>query len=193
MRQKRSLRLATSAAQLALALCLLFVAPLALSTFGLGNGSVGSLPSADDGDGTQNFYLRAPRDLVDDAVVDAWGDGFFVAVPLPNDEMWVEFYGNVSVQFDRTVLAANADSIQLGLSPGFMGGGMLVLPEIDGEFAPRPISLDVGMPMATPYEALEPLLDAPLSLHTTQTLTGVRAELAYTGLGHLLQIDQSIQ
>jgi len=195
MRLKRSpARLATKATRWVLALGLLLVAPLALSTLGLGgNGSVGSLPSADDGDGSQNFYMRAPRDLVDEAVVDAWGEGFYVAVSLPDNEMWLEFYGNVTVRFDRTVLEAHTDSIQLGISPGFNGGGMLVLPEIDGQFAPRPIQLEAGFPMGTPYEALEPLLDAPLSLHTTQALTGVRGELAYTGIGSLLEIVQSIR
>lgn len=192
--KRRTSRLATLATRWTLALGLLLLAPLALTTLGLGgNGSVGSLPSADDGDGSQNFYMRAPRDLVDHAIVDAFGDGFYVAVALPDNDVWLEFYGNVTVRFDRTVLAAHDEKIQLGLSPGFNGGGMLVLPKIDGQFVPRPFALEAGFPLSTPYKALEPLLDAPLSLHTTQAQTGLRGELAYSTVGSLLQIEQSIQ
>ncbi len=180
-------------ASLSLQLALLLTLPLLLVGLGRSNGSVGSLPSADGGDGSQNFYLQAPRDLVEDLIVDAWGSGYFVVVPLPDEEVWLEFYGDVSVQLDRAVIAAHLSEIDFGLSAGFNGGGMVVVPEVDGQLSSRRISIGAGFTLDTPYRRIDPLLDAPLTFHTTQRLNGQRAEIEYIGMGGLFVIQQDLK
>ena len=162
-------------------------------TGAVGDSTVGGLPSADDGDGTQNFYLRAPRELAGEAIVDAWGDGFYVVVALPDEELWIEFYGDVTVQFDLELIAAHSDKIQLGLSAGFQGTGMIIVPEIDGQLSGRQISVDAGFSFSTPYDRIGPLLGTPLSFHTTQVQTGQRAELEYFAFDGLLVIQQDLK
>lgn len=161
-------------------------------TGAVGDSTVGGLPSADDGDGTQNFYLRAPRELVDDLIVDAWGDGFYVVVALPDEELWIEFYGSVTVQLDRDLLTVHSGKAQLGMSAGFVGNGMLIVPEIDGELSSRRIAVDAGHSFATPLDRLEPLLTGPLSFHTTQVGNGTRGEIEYIALNNILVVQQKL-
>lgn len=172
---------------------LALVAASALTMTGaVGDSTVGGLPSADDGDGTQNFYLRAPRELADDLIVDAWGDGFYVVVDLPDEELWLEFYGKVTVQLDRDLLLAHSDKTQVGMSAGLAGAGMLVVPEIDGQLSGRTFSIDAGYSFATPLDRIDPLLSGSLSFHTTQVGDGARGEVEYIGMDGLLVVQQKL-
>ena len=72
------------------------------------DGTIGGLPSADGGDGSQNFYLTGPRLLLEEVIVDAYGEGFVVLIDLPGDELWIEFYGDVCLILDETVMEGAA-------------------------------------------------------------------------------------
>ncbi len=172
---------------------LALVAASAVTTTGaVGDSTVGGLPSADDGDGTQNFYLRAPRELADDLIVDAWGEGFYVVVALPDEEISVEFYGNVTVQFDRDLLLAHSGKAQVGMNAGIVGSGMLVIPEIDGQLSGRTFSIGAGSSFATPLDRINPLLSGSLLFHTTQAGIGTRGEVEYIGMDGLLAVQQKL-
>lgn len=158
-----------------------------------GDSTVGSLPSADDGDGSQNFYVTGPRGEVEAAIADAWGDGFYVLVPLPDGHVWIEFYGDVTVVFDRQLLE-ESDDLALGLSAGFVGGGMVIVPEIDGVLSSRKYEVEAGFSWATPFRRIAPLLDDSLALHTAQMADGQRAEISYLGFGEdLFAIQQDMK
>lgn len=154
-----------------------------------GDGTIGSLPSADGGDGSQTFYLTGPRDLVHDAIVDASGEGYFVPVDLPGDEVWIEFYGDVCITFDEQVLKAHPE-IEIGLTAGFEGGGMLVLPEVGGLLSGRKLFVGVGLSLATPLARIQTLVQEGLVLHTAQAVTRHRAEIRYESGGGLLRVCQ---
>jgi hypothetical protein len=174
-----------------IAVALLMLAGLATVSRATGDSTVGSLPSADGGDGNQSLYISGPRALVMDAIVDAWGTGYYVAVTLPDQSLWIEFYGDVCVTLDEALLEANS-SLKVGMSAGFIGGGMTLVPEIDGDFSGQNIFVGVGDSWGTPYGRLEPLLGGSLVFYSTQAVTGLRAEIAYSSAGGTLMICQNI-
>jgi len=157
-----------------------------------GDGTIGGLPSADGGDGSQNFYLTGPRALLEDVIIDAYGDGFVVLIDLPSDALWIEFYGDVCLLLDEAVLDANPD-LGIGLTAGFNGGGMVVVPEIDNVFQDRRWFVSMGFSMPTPYDGIKGLLDGQFSMHTVQVGTGRRGEVSYNALGGVLRICQQFQ
>ncbi|MDA1265974.1 MAG: hypothetical protein O2816_12910 [Planctomycetota bacterium] len=168
------------------------IAATSLTSPAVGDSTIGSLPSADEGDGSQNFYLAGPRELVADTIVDTYGDGFYVLIALPDDQVWIEFYGDVTVHFDQGLLEQHPE-LQLGLSAGFNGGGMVLVPEIDGEFSSREFSVEAGHSFQTPYARFAGLLDAPLSFHSTQVLTGLRGETSFLALNSRVIIQQDLK
>lgn len=176
----------TAAAALAAGIGFLLVADTGVAG---GDGTIGSLPSADGGDGSQTFYMSGPRDLVHDSIVDATGDGFYVAVDLPGDEVWIEFYGNVCLTLDERMLLQNSE-LDTGITAGFEGGGMLVVPEIGGELSAREIFVGVGLSLETPYNRIRSLVEQGLVLHTAQAVTRKRAAISYEAAGGLLKVCQ---
>ncbi len=155
-----------------------------------GDQTVGSLPSAGGGDGTQNFYLTGPRALIKQAIVDASGNGFFVPIDLPGDMVWLEFYGEVCLVLDEAFLFQNP-SMDLGITAGFAGQGMIAIPEVDGILSSRAIYIAPGYSFATSYSWLDDHVDtAPVVMHTTQRADGVRADVTYTSSAGLLTICQ---
>jgi hypothetical protein len=169
----------------------LLIAGLATMPQATGDSTIGTLPSADGGDGNQSLYISGPRALVMDAIVDAWGTGYYVAVTLPDQGLWIEFYGDVCITLDEALLEANS-SLKVGMSAGFLGGGMTLVPEIDGSFSGQNIYVAVGDSWGTPYDRLEPLLGGSLVFYSTQAVTGLRAEIGYSSAGGTLMICQNI-
>lgn len=156
----------------------LAVLPLSHTTVAGGSDTIGSLPSADGGDGSQTFYVTGPRDLIHHVITDASGDGYYVPVDLPGEDIWVEFYGDFCVTFDELVLEAHPE-VEIGLTAGFEGAGMLVLPEVGGLLSGRKLFVDVGLSMATPFARIRGLVQEGLVLHTAQAVTRHRAEIRY--------------
>jgi hypothetical protein len=157
-----------------------------------GDGTIGGLPSADGGDGSQNFYLTGPRDLLDEVIVDAYGEGFVVLINLPGDALWIEFYGDVSLLLDETVLDDHPE-IGVGLTAGFNGGGMVVAPEVDNVLEDRRWFVSMGYSMPTPYDSIKELLDGQFSMHTLQVGTGRRGEVSYESSRGILSLRQEFQ
>lgn len=157
-----------------------------------GDGTIGGLPSADGGDGSQNFYLTGPREALEEVILGAYGEGFVVLIDLPGDSIWIEFYGNVCLLLDEVVLDANPE-LGMGLTAGFNGGGMVVIPEIDNVFQDRRWFVSMGFSMATHYDDIKGLLDGQFSLHTLQLMIGRRGEISYDASGGTLRICQQFQ
>ena len=168
-------------------LALFFIAPLR-GTAG-GGDTIGSLPSADGGDGTQTLFLTGPRALVSEAIVDAWGDGFYVTVDLPDGKIWIEFYGDVCLLFDEVVLEDNSE-LEIGLTAGFESSGMMIVPEVDGVLSGRRIFLEAGGSMETPIESIKPLAAGEFALLTAQIGGHTRARIDYDSYGGLLTVCQ---
>jgi len=150
------------------------------------------LPSADGGDGSQNFYLTGPRSLLEEVIVDAYGDGFVVLIDLPGDGIWIEFYGDVCLLLDEAVLDRHPE-IGIGLTSGFNGGGMVVVPEIDNVLQDRRWFVSMGFSMATPYDGMQDLLDGQFSMHTMQLGSNRRGEVSYEASGGIFSICQEFQ
>lgn len=157
-----------------------------------GDGTIGGLPSADGGDGSQNFYLTGPRAQLQEVILDAYGQGFVVLIDLPGDEIWIEFYGDVCLVLDEAVMDAHPE-LGLGLTAGFNGGGMLVVPEIDNVLQDRRWFVGVGFSMATLYDDIHGLLDGQFSMHTLQVGSGQRAEISYEASRGILTVCQDFQ
>lgn len=174
--------------------CLLLTLVLGLpAAFAADNGTIGSLPSSDGGGDGQNFFLTGPRGLVYDAIVDAYGEGYYVAVDLPGNLVWIEFYGSdVTVIFDEVLLASHPE-LSMGLTAGFEGGGMLVLPRIDGALTGQRWTVGMGYSMPLPYGRIEGLLSHELELVTVQKNTFERGWYDFTSGGGLLAMNQSLK
>ena len=169
------------------AFCCIALQPIVASA----DGTIGSLPSADGGDGTQNFYLRGPRALVSQVIVDAHGTGFYVPIDLPGEDVWIEFYGDVVLILDEALLELNPN-LELGVTAGFAGGGMLVFSEVDGKIQRRRTYVGMGYSMETPYSAISELTEGSFALLTLQRATMGRGRLEYSSVGDLFIIDQDL-
>lgn len=172
----------------------------ALLSFALAAGAVsarcgdtiGSLPSAGGGDGSQNFFFSGPRELIGDAIVDAFGDGYVVVFQLPEQRIWIEFYGNVTLYLDERIMDDNPELL-LGLTAGFNGGGMLVSAELDGEMTGRRWFVDMGFTLDTPYDGfLASVLGLDPVLHTLQVSSFRRGKLTYDSVGGVLIVEQEL-
>ncbi|MEE8469353.1 MAG: hypothetical protein V3T22_12910 [Planctomycetota bacterium] len=157
-----------------------------------GDGTIGGLPSADGGDGSQNFYLTGPRALLQDVILDAYGQGFVVLIDLPGEELWIEFYGDVCLLLDEALLDAHPE-LGMGLTPGFNGGGMVVVPEIDDVLQNRSWFVSVGFSMPTPYDGIRDLLDGQFSMHSLQVDSGGRGEVSYSASRGMLTVCQKFK
>jgi len=156
------------------------------------DGTIGSLPSGDSGDGSQTFYLTGPRSLMDDVILTAGGTGYYVPVDLPGGDVWLEFYGDVCVTLDQQVLADHPE-LELGLTSGFVGGGMLVEPEVGGLLSGRQLFVASGLTLPTPYGRIAEMLPQGLRLLTTQRIHRAHAVVSYDLFGGLLNVCQDHQ
>lgn len=168
-----------------------FVVFAALPQFAVagGDGTIGTLPSADGGDGTQNFFVTGPRQWIGDAIQGASGRGYFVPVDLPGDAVWIEFYGDVDLTLDEVFLLQHPE-IEIGLTAGFAGAGMLVKPEVGGHLSGRELLVGVGMSLPTPLARIHDLVEDGLVLHTGQLVQRTLVDVAYEVGGGQLRIRQ---
>jgi len=155
------------------------------------DGTIGSLPAADGGDGSQSFYVTGERNVVMQSIVDAYGTGYYVLINLPNGQLWLEFYGDVTLVFDEQVLDDNP-SIGMGLNAGFTGGGMYVMTEIDNQLQGRPRWVDMGFSMATDYDTVADLAAGDFALVTMQRQGLQRGRIDYDAIGGIFTVTQDL-
>lgn len=167
------------------------LAALPLLTFGGVTGAIGSLPSADDGMGAQNFYLALPPQLAEDIIEDASGTGHYVATSFGN-LAWIEFYGDVTVTLNKAALDQHRNQVELGVSAGVVGGGMMLVPEFDGQMGHRKIDLAAGSVLETPLGRMGSLFTSNMVLHTLQVNSLERGSVSYSNVGGELIIRQDV-
>jgi hypothetical protein len=175
-----------------LALCAAFVSLTGTTVRAAGDGTIGSLPSADGGDGSQSFYFTGDRSLVSQSIVDAYGTGYYVPINLPDGQIWLEFYGDVTLVFDEQVLYDNP-SLGMGLNAGFNGGGMIVMTQVDGQVQRRPRWVGMGFSMSTNFNEVAKLAQHDFALLTMQRKSMRRARIDYDLANDLFTVTQDIQ
>ena len=179
-------------AALVLALCAAFVSLNGTTVRAAGDGTIGSLPSADGGDGSQSFYFTGDRALVMQSIVDAYGTGYYVPINLPDGQLWLEFYGDVTLVFDAQILHYNS-ALGMGLNAGFNGGGMIVMTQIDGQVQRRPRWGGMGFSMSTNYDSVSELAKGDFALVTMQRQSMRRGRIDYDLAGSLFTVNQDLQ
>jgi len=179
-------------AAVVLALCAAFVCLTGTTVRAAGDGTIGSLPSADGGDGSQSFYFTGDRALVTQSIVDAYGTGYYVPINLPNGQIWLEFYGDVTLVFDGQVLLENP-ALGLGLNAGFNGGGMTVRVQIDGQIQRRPRWVGMGFSMSTNFHEVSKLAEKGFALLTMQRQSMRRGRIDYELANDMFTVRQDIQ
>jgi hypothetical protein len=179
-------------AAVVLAMCAAFVVLIGTTVRAGGDGTIGSLPSADGGDGSQSFYFTGDRSLVTQSIVDAYGTGYYVPINLPNGQIWLEFYGDVTLVFDGQVLHDNP-ALGMGLNAGFNGGGMTVLAQINGQVQRRPRWVGMGFSMSTNFHEVAELAQQEFALLTMQRQTMRRGRIDYDLTNDLFTVTQDIQ
>ena len=179
-------------AAVVLALCAAFVSLTGTTVRAAGDGTIGSLPSADGGDGSQSFYFTGDRPLLMQSIVDAYGTGYYVPINLPNGQVWLEFYGDVTLVLDEQVLHDNP-SLGMGLNAGFNGGGMTVRAQIDGRVQRQPRWVGMGFSMSTNFHAVAKLATHDFALLTMQRQTMRRGRIDYDLTSDLFTVTQDIQ
>jgi hypothetical protein len=175
-----------------LALCAAFVSLTGTTVRAAGDGTIGSLPSADGGDGSQSFYFTGDRSLVSQSIVDAYGTGYYVPINLPDGQIWLEFYGDVTLVFDEQILHGNP-SLGMGLNAGFNGGGMIVMTQVDGQVQRRPRWVGMGFSMSTNFNEVARLAQHDFALLTMQRKSTRRARIDYDLTNDLFTVTQDIQ
>ncbi len=156
-----------------------------------GDGTIGSLPSADGGDGSQTFYLTGSRSLLNQTITDAYGTGFYVPTYLPGNVVWLDFYGDVTLVLDEQVLDS-IPSLSMGLGSGFNGGGMTAMTEIDGSIVGRPIFVQTGATLNTDFDKISGFLSGQFALVTLQRRGLARGRVDYISNAGLLTIQQDL-
>ena len=179
-------------AAVVLALCAAFVSLTGTTVRAAGDGTIGSLPSADGGDGSQSFYFTGDRSLMTQAIVDASGTGYYVPINLPDGQIWLEFYGDVTLVFDGQVLRDNP-ALGMGLNAGFNGGGMTVMVEVDGKIQRRPRWVGMGFSMSTDFHEVSKLAERDFALLTIQRQSMRRGRIDYDLTNDMFTVTQDIQ
>ena len=179
-------------AAVVLALCAAFVSLTGTTVRAAGDGTIGSLPSADGGDGSQSFYFTGDRALVTQSIVDAYGTGYYVPINLPDGQIWLEFYGDVTLVFDGQVLLENP-ALGLGLNAGFNGGGMTVMVQIDGQIQRRPRWVGMGFSMSTNFHEVSKLAERDFALLTMQRQSMRRGRIDYDLTNDMFTVGQDFQ
>lgn len=166
---------------------------LALSLRGSagGDGTIGTLPSAEDGDGSQTMFVACPLEMLEDVVAGAMGDGFYVQTIYSDGSTWVDFFGDVWIRLDEQMLRDYPEDIQFGITSGFTGGGMVALPEVGGVPTDRTIRVSVGSALYLPYTQVEPLLDADFALRTVQFADRHEARITFDSYAGYLTLGQT--
>ncbi|MEM8709724.1 MAG: hypothetical protein AAGG01_02130 [Planctomycetota bacterium] len=85
--------------------------------------TVGTLPMVGDSDDDffdQTITLRGLQEAIDQALVSATGDGATEVIDLGGGNVWIRFYGDVSLELDLDSL----NGIEVEIFTGFEGDGM---------------------------------------------------------------------
>lgn len=188
---------------LAGALCsasLLLLTSLAGADGGFGEtmagGDTGSLPITTPGDPLppnlleQAFTLSGHPDLLTQAVLGVAGTGTVRRWQISDTLVHVELMGDIQLRLDENTLRQT--SIDMGVTPGVTGQGMLVALEFDGRMT-RPTAVANVATLSVPYTRMSSahVFDSPVILHTLQS-TGERGRLEFTSRDGILTIDQRI-
>ncbi|MCP3916411.1 MAG: hypothetical protein GY711_12710 [bacterium] len=184
---------------LCVALCGVTVVTLAEVARGDGNmagGDTGTLPVTEPGDPLdadlldQAFYLMGDRQVLRSAIYSMTGSGTVRTWDISPTESYMEIYGDAQLVLRENVLRESR--MDMGVVPGFMGGGMLAALEVDGTMTPTVVVPNIGR-LDLPYVRMSNanLFSAPLTLHTMQG-TGERGRLEITGGSGFLTINQYV-
>jgi hypothetical protein len=162
----------------------------------MAGGDTGSLPITTPADPLdpslmdQSFFLSGHPEVLTRARRGLTGTGAAVLWELTDNFAYLELLGDVQIVLDENIL--RQANIDMGVTPGMTGAGMLAALEFDDHIT-RPTFVPNLSNLTLPYMRMSNahVFDSPLVLHTIQN-RGERGRIEFSSRAGLLTIDQRL-
>ena len=195
MRQQSNVRRSGPGALLAAGLAAVGLATLAAADNGgnMAGGDTGSLPLQNGAEPGANpgpdqaFYLTGDRAMLALAVVEVSGPGYVRVFEISDGNVWVEFYGDLRLRLDESVLRTGL--VSMGVVAGFEGGGMRAALDLDRDT--RPSFVPMGGSLEIPYNRLQAagFFERSTNLRTRQS-SGLSGDTSFVSRFGFLTVSQ---